>query len=153
MAYTTLDDVRSLIAQFTVDASSKPAATQVQAMTEDISTEIDSVIAAAGYAVPVTAPSWWINWLALLNAYGAAATALKSMFPGASGVGENPAYAFWEQRYKDGLVRLADGSAIPPAVARSVAAVGASTYLTRNPDADEYIGDLAEPHFKVGKQY
>lgn len=153
MAYAVQADVEGLIAQWTLSATSKPTSTQVGVIITDVSNEIDSLLAGLGYTVPVTAPSYFLDWLGILNAYGAAAAVLKSMFPDAAGPGETPAYAFWESRYKAGLGRLKDGSAIPAGLARSSKSLVPSTYFTRNPDEDEDLGDIAEPRIKMDKVF
>ena len=153
MAYAVRTDVEGLIAQFTLDANSKPTQTQADTLIDDTGDEIDVVLSSAGVAVPVTTPTYFKEALKFLNAYGAAAAILRAMFPDATGSGETPAYAFWEARYKAGLKGLKDGSHIPPGVTRSAGYVPPSTYLTRNPDEEEDLGDIAEPQFKVGQVF
>ena len=150
MAYAALSDVQGLVAKFTISASTKPTDTQAGVIITDVSAEIDSVIAGAGYAVPVTTPSWFVDYLGLVNQYGAAAAILKAMFPEAAGSADTvPAvYQFWESRYQRAMKALRDGSAIPAGLAASSAQVTPSTYFTRNPDEEEDLGDIAEPFFK-----
>ena len=149
-AYAALADVQGLIAKFTISASSKSTDTQAGVIITDVSAEIDSVIAGAGYAVPVTAPAWFLNALKLLNAYGAAAAVLRSMFPDRTGGedGSSALESFYAAQYNRGLRRLATGEAIPPGLAAGSAQVTPSTYFTRNPDEEEDLGDIAEPFFK-----
>ena len=153
MAYGTLADVQGLLAQFTIDAASKPTATQAGVIVTDISNEIDGRLSGAGFTVPVTMPTYFVDWLALLNAYGAAAAVLKSMFPDAIEEGKTPVYAFWEARYKDGLKAISDGSVSPPESPTNSNVVIPSTYLTNNPDEELDLGAIAEPMFKVGTKY
>ena len=150
MAYAALSDIQGLLAKFTISASSKPTDTQAGVIITDVSAEIDSVIAGRGYAVPVAAPAWFLNALKLLNAYGAAAAILRSMFPDRAGAGEGSAAleTFYAEQYNRGLRRLATGDAIPPGLAAGSAQVTPSTYFTRNPDEEEDLGDIAEPFFK-----
>ena len=148
MAYADLDDVQGLIAKWTVGTTTTPTMTQATAIINDVSFEIDAALSANGIAVPVTTPAWFVSWLSLANQYGAAAAILKSMFPGATGPDETPAYAFWESRYQKALKGIKDGSLIPPGLATNEATVAASTYFTRNPDTEEDLGDIAEPFFK-----
>ena len=150
MPYAELSDVQALLAKFTVGGTTKPTVTQATAIIRDVSAEIDAALAGAGFAVPVTAPAWFVNYLGLVNQYGAAAAILKSMFPEAAGATEQtPAvYAFWESRYQKALKALRDGSAIPPGLAAGSAQVTPSTYFTRNPDEEEDLGVIAEPFFK-----
>ena len=148
MPYAELSDVQALLAKFTVGGTTKPTITQATAMISDVSLEVDAALAGAGFAVPVTTPTWFVNYLGLINQYGAAAAILKSMFSDSSGPDETPAYAFWESRYQKALKALRDGSAIPPGLAAGSAQVTPSTYFTRNPDEEEDLGDIAEPFFK-----
>lgn len=153
MSYGTMADVQELIAQFTIGVTSTPTTTQATAIITDISNEIDVALSAAGVTVPVTTPAYFLDWLGLLNAYGAAAAVLKSMFPGTTGPDETPAYAFWEARYQDGLKTIRNGSGIPAGTTAGANAVMPSTYLTRNPNSEEALGDIAEPLFKVGTNF
>ena len=150
MAYAVIADVQALFPKFTLGAATKPTTTQATAIINDVSVEIDAALAGAGYAVPVTAPSWFGDYLGLVNQYGAAAAILKAMFPEAAGSADTtPAiYQFWESRYQRALKALRDGSAIPAGLAASSAQVMPSTYFTRNPDEEEDLGDIAEPFFK-----
>jgi hypothetical protein len=148
MTYGVICDVEGLMAQFTISGTTKPDDTKAGVILDDVSDEIDVVLAAYGLTVPVTAPAYFLAWLGLLNAYGATAAILKSMFPGSTGPGENPAWAFWEKRYREGLAGLKDGSLIPGEAVPAAAFPDPSTYLTRNPDQDEDLGDIAEPRFK-----
>src|SRR3989304_5814371 len=97
MAYAVIADVQALLPKFTLGAATKPTATQATAIINDVSVEIDAALAGAGYAVPVTAPSWFVDYLGLVNQYGAAAAILKAMFPeAAGGTDQTPAVdAFW----------------------------------------------------------
>ena len=150
MAYAALSDVQGLLAKFTIGASSKPTDTQAGVIITDVSAEIDSVIAGRGYAVPVAAPAWFLNALKLLNAYGAAAAVLRSMFPDRTGGedGSSALESFYAAQYNRGLRRLATGESIPPGLAAGSAQVTPSTYFTRNPDEEEDLGAIAEPFFK-----
>lgn len=153
MAYATLAEVQGLIAQFTIGASTTPNTTQANAIITDVSNEIDVRLASAGFSVPVTTPAYLLDWLGLLNAYGAAAAILKSAFPDAVGPGDTPAYAFWEERYQAGLKLISDGEVAPPGAGSNENNVLPSTYLTRNADAEEAIGVIAEPLFKMGRVF
>src|SRR3990170_7005507 len=150
MAYAVRADVQALLPKFTLGAATKPTSTQATAIINDVSAEIDAALAGAGFAVPVTTPSWFVNYLGLVNQYGAAAAILKAMFPEAAGASDQtPAiYAFWEARYQRALKSLRDGSAIPPGLAAGSAQGTPSAHFTRNPDEEEDLGDIAEPFFK-----
>src|SRR4030067_1728551 len=119
MAYAVLAAVRAFSRKFTLGAATKPTSTQATAIINDVSAEIDAALAGAGYAVPVTAPSWFVDYLGLVNQYGAAAAILKAMFPEAAGSADTvPAiYQFWESRYQRAMKALRDGSAPQPRAA------------------------------------
>lgn len=153
MPYAVIGDVQELIAQYPLSVSSAPTTAQATQIVLDISNEIDVMLSGAGFSVPVTTPSYFVDWLGLLNGYGAAAAVLKSMFPNAVGPGETPAYAFWEARYKEGLKAIADGTISPPESPSNANFVLASTYLTRNPDTEEALGDIAEPMFGITRVF
>jgi hypothetical protein len=153
MAYATLPIVQEYIAQFTIDANSKPTTTQATAIIDDISNEIDVLLASNGWAVPVTVPAAFLDWLSTTNAYGAAAGILKSMFPHTTGPDEEPAFAFWEERYKARLQMIIDGVINLPDATANSNQITPSTYLTRNPDTEEAIGVIAEPLFSIGKVF
>lgn len=150
MVYAVTADVDNLIAKFPRTSSTKPTTTQTSLIISDISNEIDVALSSQGVTVPVTAPSFFVDWLGLLNGYGAAAAVLKSMFPDSQGAAESPAYAFWEKRYQDGLKSLRDGTGIPTDVIGATSGyVAPSTYFTNNPDTEVDLGDIAEPRFKM----
>ena len=150
MSYASLSDTQGLIAKFPVGATSKPNTAEANSIIDDVSNEIDTRLAGAGYTVPITTPDYLLGWCKALNTYGAAAAILKSMFPDSVGTGETPAYAFWESRYKDGLTALTTTEA---AGGIGAAYVAPSTYLTRNPDSEEALGDIAEPFFTRSKVF
>jgi hypothetical protein len=155
MAYAALSDVQGLIAKFTIDGSSKPTSTQVTTLIGQISADIDAVISAAGYAVPVASPAWFVTALLYLNALGAAALTLRSMFPDSRAAGDAglSEYALYQRWYEAGLKRLGAPGGIPPDVATNSASVNPSTYFTRNPDTEEDLGDIAEPFFTRAKVF
>ena len=153
MAYAVIADVTELLAQFTLDANSSPSTDQATNILSDISDEIDTALASKGISVPVTAPTYYKDALGRLNAYGAAAAVLKSMFPDATGAGETPAYAFWEGRYKRGLEGIKNGTLIPPDLTKGSGEVAPSTYLTVNPDAEVEDGDIAGSFFTRAKVF
>lgn len=156
MAYCTASDIQELIAKFSLTASSTPNTTQVADIIDQIAGEIDSVLSAQGVTVPATTPSEFTKMLEALNAYGAAAGVLKSMFPDSTGAGETPAYQFWETRYRNGLAALKDGSMIPNAVVgTSTGYLAPSTYFLNNPDTEDDIdlGTAGEPFFTRSKVF
>lgn len=153
-AYATLAELKGALAYLTIGASSVPNQTQVQTLIDDTSSEIDTVLGGRGITPPVTTPAHFVRRLALLNVYGAAAATLKAFFPEARGAGENPAYAFWEARYREGLKALRTGDDIPTDVGGGDESLLPSSYFTRNPDQEETLGDLAGASmFTVAKEF
>ena len=152
-AYAALSDVEARIAKFTLSTTTKPTAAQVTEFLDDITGEMNVHLAAMGVTVPATTPAYFIDWLKGMCADGTAALALKSMFPDAVGPAETPAYMFYQQRYESALEGITDGSAIPVDLTTGNY-VAPSTYLTRNSESEEDIGDLADKFmFKVGKEF
>jgi hypothetical protein len=154
LSYASLADVQGLMAKFTLDGASKPTVTQATAIITMVDGEINSVLAAQGVAVPVGAPTTFVESLKALNAWGAAAAVLRSMFPKERGSSDTmpSEYALYQRWYERGLDRLKSGDGIPPEVA-SGSTVGPSTYFTRNPDEEEDLGLIAEPFFTRGKVF
>jgi hypothetical protein len=148
MAYAAVSDVQALMAKFTIDANSKPTTTQVTSMINDISGEIDAVLAGRGLTVPVTTPTYFVDALTMLNTYGAAVLVAQAMLPDRAGAAEasSAIYTVWDQRYRTGMAALRDGEGIPPTAPAS-GRIQPSTYFTRNPDSEEDLGDIAEPTF------
>ena len=115
MAYCTVPEVETLMSlKFT--SASKPTTAKVEELIADIEGEMDGVIEAAGYALPIGGTSA----LALLkryNEYGVAAAVWHSGF-----ITENdiPRVAYWHQEYKDFLMRMRKGDQfLPGAVTES----------------------------------
>src|SRR3990172_13413757 len=123
MAYAALSDIQGLMAKFTIDTASKPTAAQAGVIITQISAEIDGVIAGAGYSVPVASPTWFVDSLKLLNAYGATAAVLESMFPERAGGNDEAAAlrSYYAAQYNRGIKRLQDGSGTPPDLATNSA--------------------------------
>ena len=151
--YVEVSDVQAIISAFDIGRGSSPTRLEADQIVIDTDAEINSVLDSAGLAVPVTTPSYFVGWLEAINKYGAAAAILKSMFPDAAGVGETPAYAFWEARYRNALKLFAKGEGIPDSATKGGSNLNPSTYLTRNPDEDEDLGDIAEPLAKIGRVF
>lgn len=154
MPYAALNDVIALFPHFAdLGANTKPSRQAAADMVTDIDNEVNVYLAGANYTTPVTAPQFFVDWLKVVVSYGAAAAILKEMFPAATGPGENPAFAFWESRYKSSLKGIKDGSLVPPDVAAAGAFAPPSTYFTRNPDTEEDLGDIANPGLEVATEW
>lgn len=131
MVYATFEQVSSRIARLDLDDLTPVTQNNVELFADDVSAEIDSALVALGYGVPVTEPTWFMNRLRSLCSDGAAAITLKASFPDAKGPGEQPAYAYYEKRYQNGLKQLNAGAHPKKAELGT-----ADTYLTQNPDLD-----------------
>ncbi len=152
MTYATEAKVESLMSQFSISGSTKPTTTQVAGIITDVDAELDVALAAQGVTTPVTAPTDFLSWIAGVSSIGVVARVLRSSFPDVAGPGEQPAFRYWQKLYDGALGGIKDGSMIPPTVATG-SATAPSTYFTRNPDAEENLGDIAEPKFKMAKDY
>lgn len=152
MAYAVIADINRLIAKFAPTATSAPTLTQATELITEIDNEVNVALSSVGVNVPVTAPAYFLDWLGLAVAYGAAAAILKSMFPQSAGTSDaNPSIpAFWERRYRDALKQIRSGDAIPDEITAGGLYAAPSTYFTRNPDEEEDLGNIAEPTFKAG---
>ena len=149
MAYTNERKIQSLLGQFDISGSTKPNTAQVAILMSQVDGELDAILAAAEVTVPVTSPTYFVDWLEGIASAGVAARVLKSMFPDHTGPGETPAHAFWQRLYDRGIGMIKDGSILSDDVV-NIADVEPSTYFTRNPDTEEDTGDIAEPAFKMG---
>lgn len=158
MSYAAVSDVQGLNAKRTAySTSTKPTLTQVQGFVDQISAEIDAVLAAKNVATPVTAPASFVTFLLGTNALGAAALAEAAEFPEFDGgPGFTPqAQRYWAM-YQSRLDELKLGAAIDPAVTVSDADNLARTYLTDNPDNLGFDGsdgftDGQQPVFSIGR--
>lgn len=151
MAYATTPDIERLMAQMNIGSTSKPNKTMVDTIIVDTEHEVNMVLSSKDIDTPVTAPAIFVGWLKLVVSYGATAAVLKSMFPGATGPAENPAWAFWEARYKAALKGIRDGDLIPAEVPRN-RSVRPSTYFTAHPSEEVDLG-IHEPFFKRSQQW
>lgn len=155
MAYASVSDVTARLGRFDAPGgSTQPSETEVEAMLDEMSGELDAILATRGVATPVTTPTSFVDWLGSVVAAGVTAQALAIRFPndlGSEGAGW--AVAYWTDRWDKGVAGLKDGSMVPPELADSASRILPSSYLSDNPDAEVDIGDIAEPHFKNGKVY
>lgn len=133
MAYATLDGVREQDPRAVYNETSKPTAGQEEQLLEDVAGEIDTVLSAAGYTVPITAPAALLSTVTRLNAIGAAAMAHMGMFPESVGAGPTSDLGsrLWKM-YTDGLERLVDAGKAG-ATGTTGTAVSARSYQVDNP--------------------
>lgn len=159
MSYALIADLKAVIPYLTISSSTVPTLVQATAILDDTSSEIDTVLAGRGITPPVTTPTYFVERLRLLNTYGAAAAVLKGFFPEADagsggGLGANPAWKFWEDRYREGLKALRSGADIPTDLGTGISNVAPSGYFTRNPEVEEELGTLAGASaFKVAQEF
>lgn len=150
MAYTDTTAVNGVLGDHAATSGSTPGLTQLSAIIEGISSQIDVCLKSVGVAsVPVTsaADSTFATFLAEVNKWGATAEFLKGMFPEATGPGENPAFAFWQKKYDDVLKGWKDPDGpfgLPTGLLGGPGDADPSTYFTRNPSEEEVLGDLQE---------
>jgi len=113
--------------------TSKPTEAQVLVLLEDIAGEIDTVLAGAGYTVPITTPAALLSAVTRLNALGAAAMAHMGMFPESVGAGQTSDLGsrLWRM-YTDGLERLVEAGAAG-ASGKTGTAVSARGYQKDHP--------------------
>lgn len=152
-SYATEVKVESLMAQFIIDETTSPSSTELTTIIEDVEGEIDTALRTQGVSTPVATPTYLLDWLEGLASTGAAARALKSMFPDAGGPGQVAASEFYQRIYERGLAGIRDGTMIPPEAVSSGSSVSPSTYFTRNPDEEEALGSIAEPFFTRSKTF
>lgn len=148
MAYCTISDVRGLNPKRTYSESTTPTETQVNQYITDIAVEIDNVLQAQGYTIPVTSPENFVSHLKLLNTRGAAAMAEIAMFPeSTSGPGGTPHGSQLLSLYKDGLKALRNGE-IPASMAPGESSSSVGSYYTEMTDQD----DFPDPAFRKRSQ-
>ena len=99
-AYCTLDDVYPLISALgELSSTTKPSEAQGNALVAACASEIDGVLAAKGYELPIIDGDA-LAYLAMVNSYGAAAMLLKAKYPVDTGAGSDAGAAgFWTVRY------------------------------------------------------
>ena len=145
MAYCALADIQALSPERTYDATSTPTSTQVAALITQIAVEIDAVLQARGYTVPVTSPANFVEFLKAVNAYGAAALADKGMYPATSDIGQTQHWQALMKIYQGWLKMLGDGSVAPASLAVAAGSSGLGSYYTEMADQDDY----PEPAFRI----
>lgn len=106
MAYCQLSDVNNLVPQTPFGASSRPTATVVTAMIDDVSNEIDAWLSTI-YVVPITTGSAALQFLTNLCAWGVLGRAMEARNTGvateAAGV-----KSVWTKKYEEYLNNTID---------------------------------------------
>lgn len=109
MAYCTYSDVDALMS-ITHGASTKPTSTSVTDFCADVSAELDGVLQAVGYVVPITGATG----LALLNSYATMGAAVKAWHAGFQSQTAPANVEYWDRTYTDFLKRLKAGDQTIP---------------------------------------
>lgn len=110
-AYCSLDEVYPLVAALgQLSTTTKPSKAQGEALLDDCATEIDGVLAAQGYELPITDDDALV-YLASVNAAGGAAFILKAKYPVDTGAGSDAGSSgFWMARYTARLEAIKAGA-------------------------------------------
>lgn len=105
MAYCTVADVEALMQIKFSHGSGRPLYADVEQMITDVAADLDGVVQAAGYTVPVTTAAA-VALLRRYNTYGAAVAAWHAGYVSAD---EPPRVAYWRMQYEAFLARLRRG--------------------------------------------
>lgn len=144
MAHTTKENVNVLLGPHAVSSSTSVTLDDLENIVDNINAEVNLRAGAAGFSTDESDSTNIGKYLKSVVQWGAAASALKGLFPEATGPGTNPAFAFWEDRYQKALAYF-DKLAFEEDVAVSTDDPPLpSTYFTRNRNQDEELGDLVE---------
>jgi len=119
-AYCALSDVYPLVPTLgalsdgssgpPIVAATIPTATQGAALLLSCKAEIDGILGAAGYSLPIT-DAGALTYLSVVNSYGAAAFILRAKYPTADKPGGGAsATTFWTGRYYAALEALKTGA-------------------------------------------
>jgi hypothetical protein len=104
MAYCTTAEVQSLTG-LTFSGTSRPTTTEVDEFVSDVAAELDGVLQAAGYTLPIT-DSDALNLLGRYNKFG---SAVQAWHAGYLSNDEPPRVAYWRTAYENFLNRLRKG--------------------------------------------
>lgn len=137
MAYCTSTEVGNLNPKRTYGAATTPTSTQVSALIDQVAVEIDAVLEAHGYTVPVTSPTNLVAFLKYVNAYGAAYLAEAGMFPETAEPGETAHWQMLKKVYDNYLKMLMEGN-IPASLGIAEESANAASYYTQMDDQDDF---------------
>ena len=104
MAYCTVDEVEDLMGA-TFSATSRPNTDEVTAAIDGVSGEIDGVLQATGYTLPVTNA----DALALLKRYTKFGAAAQAWHTGYVSDDEPARVSYWREAYDGFIARLRRG--------------------------------------------
>lgn len=137
MAYATQKDVEALNPKRSYGAETNPSALELVTLLTSIANEIDSILGAQDYTVPVTSPAYFLEHLAFINALGAGALAEGGMFPETTEKGETPHSGWLLSLYTKRLDALRKGE-VPHDLARGDEGLQVSGYAVEQTDYDTY---------------
>ena len=137
MAYAVLADIQALNPKRTYGASTTPTSTQVEALITQVAVEIDAILEAQGYTVPVTTPANLVNFLKYVNAYGAAYLAEAGMFPETSEMGSTPHWKVLKEIYDKYMKMLLEGK-IPASLGIGAESINVGSFYTEMDDQDDF---------------
>lgn len=112
MSYCEVENIEAQTG-FIYTATSKPTRDEVTTIVEVIAAEIDGVLQAAGYTVPVSASTA----LGMLRYYNILGASYRSWHAGVSGTDRFPKVESWETDYRAFLARIRKGEQQLPGVA------------------------------------
>ncbi len=125
--YCTREQLEELMS-VTFIASSKPTDDKACEIIEEVASEMDGVLAAVGYPLPIIAESA-LRLLCHYNTYGAAAAAWHSGYVTDR---DMPRVIYWSTEYRGFLSRIKNGQqTLPDVIGTMSETVAASGALTR----------------------
>ncbi len=121
MTYAQFSDVVALVPQLSGsqalnDVTSIPTITQVNEYLTNTAAEIDAALASIGLQTPVTQPASFVTALLHLNAVGAAALLLLSIYPAETESDKAPLGTVFLEEYKMRLQEFYERLGIPSGV-------------------------------------
>jgi len=87
------------------DAETQPSRTEVQRIIEGVAREIDGVLQATGYTLPITSP---VDAVSMLRDYNAIGGAYRAWYASVQGTAVFPAVVSWREDYLLFLKNLKD---------------------------------------------
>ena len=130
MPYCTVAEVQALTG-ITYSSITRPTTTEVTEFVSDVAAEIDGVLQAAGYALPIT-DSAALNLLGRYNKFGAAVQAWHAGF---NSNDEPPRVEYWRTAYEAFLNRIRKGEQELPGEGESEVSSQSIVFVTkRNTD-------------------
>ena len=95
------------------DAESQPSRTEVQRIIEGVAREIDGVLQASGYTLPITSP---VDAVATLRDYNALGGSYRAWYASVQGTAVFPAVVSWREDYLLFLKNLKEGKTGLPGI-------------------------------------